>query len=172
LVFKHFATKTALYDAILECCREHDPHFDRLLNLPPTTATVAEIVRFVTEHFIALTDEDDRARHRLFIRSLLEDGEFARVGLRAFAGALLPAFSAAYERAREVGDLAPEAPDATTAFWCVAQFQLMAGSLALPGLATEFTPPVDQLVRAMLRGIGLIDEAIARFVSALPEAAE
>src|SRR6476660_5120755 len=50
LVFKHFATKTALYDAILESCEAPDPELERLAHLPPSTETLIEIVWGVTSY--------------------------------------------------------------------------------------------------------------------------
>jgi AcrR family transcriptional regulator len=160
LVFKHFATKTALYDAILESCAAPDPRFGQLLSLPPSTDALIEIVVLVTDHFAGLRDEAHKARHRLFLRSLLEDGEFARAGLRTFAGAVLPGFAAAHAAARAAGDLDPGAPPAETAFWFMAQQQLMIGSLALADAAVA-APPIET-VRAILRGIGLREAALGR----------
>ncbi len=161
LVFKHFATKTALYDAILESCEAPDPELERLAHLPPSTGTLIEIVWGVTSYFAAMPDEASRARHRLFLRSLLEDGEFARVGLRAFADCVLPVFGASFDAARASGDVV-STTTAEQAFWVMAQMQLMIGSLALTGVGDEMAATLDSNVHAMLRAIGLRDELIAR----------
>jgi AcrR family transcriptional regulator len=169
LVFKHFATKTALYDAILESCEDADPEFDRLMQLPASTGTLIEIVTSVTGHFADQSDENCRDQHRLFIRSLLEDGEFARVGLRAFENAVLPSFAASYEAARAAGDLSATAPSAPAAFWVVAQMQLMIGSLALVDAARETAVPLASHVQTMLRGIGLREDLIGRLPVLTPQ---
>ena len=161
LVFKHFATKTALYDAILESCKAPDPELERLEHLPPSTDTLIEIVWSVTSYFAAMPDEGSRARHRLFLRSLLEDGEFARIALQSFAGCVLPVFGASYDAARASGDVV-SASTAEQAFWVVAQMQLMIGSLTLAGVGSEMAATPNSNVHAMLRAVGLRDALIAR----------
>ena len=168
LVFKYFATKAALYDAIVAHCRDADPRFDRLQTLPASTATLVEIVCVVTEYFIAVADhsEDERARHRLFLRSLLEDGEFAQVGLAAFAAAVQPMFERSLAAAVRAGHLITDSPDPVAAFWSMTQMQLMIGSLALPGRGLVPEATLDESVQFILRGIGVknthVPTALAR----------
>src|SRR4029077_19983909 len=107
----------------------------RLQQLPAGTQALVEVVEGVFAHFTRLDQwtERDQAHHRLFLHSLLEDGEFARTGLRAFADCLLALFEPCFEAARAAGDLSPQAPSAKAAFWFMAQTPLMLGSLALSG---------------------------------------
>ena len=88
LVFKYFASKTALYAAMFDGCEEVNPSLQRLQQLPAGTQTLVEIVEGVMAHFTRVDQwtERDQAHHRLFLHSLLEDGEFAGAGLRAFSG--------------------------------------------------------------------------------------
>ena len=167
LVFKYFASKTALYEAIFDGCEEVDPSLQRLQELPPGTQALVEIVESVFAHFTRLDagTERDQANHRLFLFSLLEDGEFSRTGLRAFADCLLPLFEPCFEAARAAGDLSPQAPSAKAAFWFMAQTPLMLGSLVLSG--TENTMGGFsrlEMLRGTLRGIGLREDVIARYI--------
>jgi AcrR family transcriptional regulator len=167
LVFKYFASKTALYEAIFDDCGEVNPALQHMQQLPPCTRTLVEIVETVFVHFTRLDQwtERDQAHHRLFLHSLLEDGEFARAGLRTFADCLMPVLEPAYEAARAAGDLSPQAPSAQAAFWIMAQAPLMLGSLALTGAENSMGGITRlEMLRGILRGIGLRDDAIATHV--------
>jgi AcrR family transcriptional regulator len=164
LVFKYFASKTALYEAMFESCDEVNPAFAQLQQRPPGTGALVVIVQMIVDYFTGLDHacERDKAHHRLFLRSLLEDGEFARAGLRAFADILLPLFTRSYDAARAAGDLTPGAPSASAAFWLMAQTPMMIGSLALTGADAAMKGfSQTEMLRGMLRGIGLHEDAIA-----------
>jgi AcrR family transcriptional regulator len=166
LVFKYFASKTALYEAMFDSCREVSPALLRVQQLPPGTAALVEIVQLVVAYFSGLDYrvERDKSHHRLFLRSLLEDGEFARTGLRAFAETMLPLFGQCYEAARRAGDLVPEAPAADAAFWVMTQAPLMLGSLVLTGSETAMCGFSHRdLIFGILRGLGLRDAAIPAY---------
>ncbi len=166
LVFKYFASKTALYEAIFADCGEVNSALQQLQQMPPSTKALVEIVENVFAHFTQLDQwtERDQAHHRLFLHSLLEDGEFARTGLNAFADCLMPLLEPCLEAARAAGDLTPQAPSARAAFWFMAQTPLMLGSLALTG--TEHAMggfSHDEMLRGILRGIGVREEAISLY---------
>ena len=166
LVFKHFASKTALYEAILERCRDVDPALARLQSLPPGTATLIEIVQQFLAHFMALGGpcDEHKAHHRLFLRSLIEDGEFARAGLRTLSDVLMPLFTESYEAARAAGDLDPARANAAAAFWFMAQVPLMLGSIVLTGADSAMDGfSADETLRALLRGIGLHDACVTKY---------
>jgi hypothetical protein len=98
----------------------------------------------------------------MFMRSLCEDGAFARVGVEAYADELRGLFEQCFDAARQAGDLVDDAPDATTAFWILSQQQFV---MAAWGLATERVVPqlsLEENIRALLRSIGLTESAIRR----------
>lgn len=167
LVFKHFASKTALYEAMFDDCEEVNPALQRLQQLPAGTQTLVEVVEGVFAHFTRLDQCTERyqAHHRLFLHSLVEDGEFARTGLRAFADCLIGLFEPCFEAARAAGDLSPQAPSAKAAFWFMAQTPLMLGSLALSGTESAMGGfSRIEMLRGILRGIGLREDVIATYV--------
>lgn len=176
LVFKLFASKTALYDAIFESCGDVSPAFERIQQLVPSTSALIELVELVAGHFARLPEAGKQYEwnQRLFLRSLLEDGEFARVGFRTFEDALMPLFAECLETARRSGDLVDGAPEAGPAFWFMAQTPLMLGALSL----TETMRCMNgfsyrEIVQGILRGIGLREDVIARHaepVTVLPRA--
>ena len=167
LVFKYFASKTALYAAMFDGCEEVNPSLQRLQQLPAGTQTLVEIVEGVMAHFTRVDQwtERDQAHHRLFLHSLLEDGEFAGAGLRAFSDCLLSLFEPCFEAARAAGDLSPQAPSAKAAFWFMAQTPLMLGSLALTGTENAMGGfSRIEMLRGILRGIGLREDVIAKYI--------
>src|SRR5262245_48760740 len=86
LLFKHFPNKEALFTAIqLSCVSEQDlARFERLKALEPSTLTLALVVHFLVSKVIggcALPADEKVIQNRLMLRSLAEDGEFARLVL-------------------------------------------------------------------------------------------
>ena len=84
LLFKHFPNKEALYSAMqLFCCNENDPEkIDRIKALEPSTSTLVLIVHLMVSRTVGTGPEsrdDAVTHHRLMLRSMIEDGEFARL---------------------------------------------------------------------------------------------
>src|SRR5580692_754556 len=83
LLFKHFPNKEALFTAMQQgCCKEQDlGTFERLKSLEPSTSTLILMVHFLVSRIIGCAaDRNDEQviLNRLMLRSLAEDGEFAR----------------------------------------------------------------------------------------------
>src|SRR5882762_5118216 len=75
LLFKHFATKSALYAEILDEACEADPELQRLQASEPSTETLVFLVREMVGHFLRAVDhpdQDDFQRMKLLISSHLE----------------------------------------------------------------------------------------------------
>ena len=169
LVFKHFANKTALYDAIVAQYHETNPTFEELRTLPPSTQTLIGIVRFTTHYFAALANDDDessRCRYRMFFRSLSEDGVFAGIGVDAYADELNRLFVQSFDKARCSEDLTDSAPDANTAFWMMARQHLMLAAWSLFPDQSMPEPSVDDSVLFILRGIGVRDSVLKLLAAA------
>lgn len=167
LLFKYFANKTALYDAIITYCfDEDDARFPALQSLAPSTATLAVIVHEVVEYFVGLKRRGahKQSRQRLLLQSLVEDGEFARMAMRTFSEAMAPLMERSLAAAGQAGHL--EAPIAAPrAFWMAAMLQIMLGAFALhddmmPG--DELAPDAQtaEATRFILRGMGVKPQAI------------
>src|SRR5262249_48092139 len=83
LLFKHFPNKEALYAAMMFSCKSEQDHrmFERVKALEPSASTLVLLVHGLASHLIggkAARDEEQTIQNRLMMRSLLEDGEFAR----------------------------------------------------------------------------------------------
>src|SRR5262245_18396899 len=84
LLFKHFPNKEALYSAMqLFCCNEADHEkIDRIKALEPSTSTLVLIVHLMVARTVGSepgSQEDAVTHHRLMLRSMIEDREFARL---------------------------------------------------------------------------------------------
>ncbi len=81
LLFKHFPNKEALFTAMLmACCTEQEiGRFERLKELEPGASTLVLMVHTLVDFFLGRAGNDELAiQDRLMLRSLAEDGEFAR----------------------------------------------------------------------------------------------
>ena len=169
LLFKHFPTKSALYAEILaeECAA--DPALHRLLELEPSTETLVVLIREMARHFQevqALPDQQEAQRVRLMLASHLDDGEFARLIYEKIGGLIGPIFDASLARAVEAGDAKQVGREPMNLFWFAHHTLLMATLTRLPTTPclSYGEGPEQQLCEFILRGIGLNETAIDRYL--------
>ena len=179
LLFRHFPSKQSLYREIRQLGCEGDPALETLANLPPSTATLVCMLRFMVRHFLGPAESERGEldlRLRLVAHSFLEDGEFAREMFDAVSERVLPLFEASYEAAIAAGDIAARPGRPRNLFWFAQHVPAM---LALAGLPGRNCVPgdgtLDELVEEatafILRGIGMRDIAIAADAGQLRDAA-
>ena len=171
LLFKHFPTKEALFTAMkLSCSTGKDrARFERLKGLEPSASTLVVLVHFMVSRILGSdADDDDQAIHnRLMLRSLAEDGEFARLALRGIAEHCVPKVSECLKVAVAAGEAFPGPVRAASAAWFAHHLPAMIATFLLPsnpvvpyGLSREKL--VEQAVWFILRGMGLKEEVIER----------
>lgn len=170
LIFKHFPSKAALYDHILRSCVEGDEELKALLARPPSTDTLVTVVRGLVQYYTLELPEDPAAlaRHRLFLLSLLDDGEYARVVYGWLQEALMPVFTASVEAAEAAGDVVPSPVATSNRMWFAEHLGSMLANLCLGGQPAVVHPCRDEpLARQaawfILRGVGMTDAALARY---------
>ena len=168
LIFKHFPSKASLYEAIFLSCVDGDPEYERLIALPPGTATLVQMIQGLVGYFVmeVPADPNERARHRLSIISLLEDGEFMRQVYEGIRSRFLPCFTASIDAAIAAGDLVPGPVDPESGFWLAEHLCEMMATVCLSGgTVVPYSCGRPELARRtawfILRGLGLRDEAIA-----------
>jgi AcrR family transcriptional regulator len=172
LLFKHFPNKEALFSEMqLSCCNEQDLGFlDRLHALEPSASTLVLLVHFLVSRIVAqcaLRDDDRISQNRLIMRSLAEDGEFARLLFRRFVAAgWVPKVEECTRAAVAAGD-AVATPSAHLGAWlthhlaaAVLFHQLPEEPVVDYGVSRDEL--IEQAVWFCLRGIGLKDAAIRR----------
>src|SRR5262245_24715834 len=178
LLFKHFPNKEVLYSAMQASCSSGpDPEqLERIKALAPSTSTLVVIVHFMVSKTVGKEcngDEDAIIQHRLMLRSLMEDGEFARL----FFQRSLSCWMTKVEDCLEAASAAGEASHGPVAPKLAAIFARHLAKTIMLSLIPD-TPIVDygvsrealieQAVWFTLRGMGVRDDAIRRYYN--PEA--
>src|SRR5216684_3930458 len=81
LMFRHYPSKEALYQAVIsQAVAPFDEEIDRLATLEPSTSTLIHLIHFVASMQVRISKNPERENlMRLYVRSLTEDGAFARV---------------------------------------------------------------------------------------------
>jgi AcrR family transcriptional regulator len=172
LLFKHFPNKEALYSAMqLACCNERDfDQIERLTALEPSASTLVLLVEFFVSRVVEgpHCDRDKAIHARLMLRSLNEDGEFARLCLKGLPSDLIRWMAASLQAAVVAGDAYDGPVQPALGCWFTHHLVTMIKTYLLPttpvvdyGLPREKV--VEQVTWYTLRGMGLKEEAICRY---------
>jgi AcrR family transcriptional regulator len=172
LLFKHFPTKEALFSAMqLACFSEQDQgRIERLKALEPSASTLVLMVHFLVAKVVGgcgFHSEEHAVQNRLMLRSLAEDGEFARLLFRRLATGWIPKIEECLKAAVAAGEVVngPVRPGLAGWFAHHLAAAIMLHSLPSPP-AVDYGVPrdkvVEQAVWFALRGMGLKEEAIRR----------
>jgi AcrR family transcriptional regulator len=172
LLYKHFPGKEALYAEIQKLsCQGHDPAMQKLAALEPSASTLVYLAYYFMRCLLlgkpgGAIEWD--TRHRLMLKSLLEDGAFARLVYQSRFDCYCSRMEACLDAAIAAGQAvkSPLTPGNR------ARFAYHVGAW----LALEHLPPkpainykatraqlLDQCVWFVLRGMGLTDQALATY---------
>jgi AcrR family transcriptional regulator len=174
LLFQHFPTKEALYAAMLSTLfgdevPDVNSHF---IAMEPSTATLVTIVHQFYTSLIDPRGPADKADiaivARLMFRSLVEDGEFARLFIRRIPARLVAKLEECIKAAAAAHDLDVSHAQANIPGWFTHHLAitLMLQRLADPPIVeygVSGSKLVDEAVLFALRGIGLKETAIRRY---------
>jgi AcrR family transcriptional regulator len=173
LLFKHFPNKEELYLAMQRSCSsEQDPEkMERIKALEPSTSTLVLIVHLMVSKTISgmcSGNEDALIHHRLMLRSLMEDGEFARLFLQRSLSCWLVKVEECLEAAQAAGEAncSPVLPRLGALFARhLAKIIMLSLMPATPIVDYEMSREelIEQAVWFSLRGMGVRDEAIRRY---------
>ena len=170
LLFRHFPSKQALYDAVHErLIAIQDANFEVMtLPAPSTEGLVRMLWATLRACVYGRHSAQAAAAQRIMLLSLAGDGEHAREfyarahrkGVRALAQAI--------EAARAAGDLDGESIDPRNAFALIGHIATMITSAQLTGKSVvPWAPSKDRLLRDAVhfcgRGIGLSEAALGRY---------
>jgi AcrR family transcriptional regulator len=173
LLFKHFPNKEALYSAmLLTCCPAKDsPVVERLTALEPSASSLVILVH----QFIARLieggrpgEEEQEIHHRLMLRSLLEDGEFARFFLERATACWLTKAEECLKAAVAASEAVVSPVQPRLASWFVEHIAVKIMTSLRPAMpivdyGVSRKQLVEQAVWFALRGMGLKDETIRRY---------
>jgi AcrR family transcriptional regulator len=176
LLFKHFPNKESLYAAMQHsCCSEEDNgKWERLKALKPSASTLAILVHLFLSRMVGQKNDrtDEESLHfRLMLRSLADDGEFARLFMKGSPAQINRMLEACLKAAVAAGDAVAEPVRPQLAAWLGQHLAAIIKINMLPetpvvdyGLARDKL--VQQMVWFILRGMGLKEEAIKRHYNA------
>lgn len=173
LLFKHFPDKESLYEAMLDDFAKASDQgvAERLAALEPSTASLVLLVHALLARVIRRAQPasgEEAIRLRLLQRSMMGDGDFARMLLRRrFTTLLLPKMRACIEAAVAAGDARPTATSPNLMVWFTHHLAAMVLLHLLPKKPiVDYGMTRDQIVQEavpfLLRGMGLTEEAIAK----------
>jgi AcrR family transcriptional regulator len=178
LLFKHFPNKEALYSAMQAfCSNERDPErLERIKALEPSTTTLVLVVHMVVTRIVrreCADDEDASIHHRLMLRSMMEDGEFARLFFQRSASCWLAKVEECLAAAVASGDAVAGLvlPNLGGIFTHHLAKTIMLSLIPSTPVVDYGMPSellIEQAVWFSLRGMGVKDEAIKRYYN--PEA--
>lgn len=170
LLFKHFPTKEALYSAMMfSCCQEKDQGMaERLMALEPSASTLVVMLHRLVSHLLGPKADAEGVQNRLMLRSLMEDGEFARLFLERVAAHWIAKVEECLKAAVAAGEAVNGSVQPRLLGWFAHHLAVMIMVYAMPaqavvdyGVAREQL--VEQAVWFGLRGMGLKDEVIKRY---------
>jgi AcrR family transcriptional regulator len=173
LLYRHFQGKADLYDAVQTCCiGQATTDARRLQELPDSTATLV-LACYLVMRNIELGTAPGGAQQdvpRLILRSLLEDGVFARGFVKMAASHFLEKLERCIRAGIEAGEIEESFDHALTGAWFAHH---LAGAIVfyrLPGESVvdyPGAPSIDEMldrsVRFALRGLGLTRAAIEKY---------
>jgi AcrR family transcriptional regulator len=173
LLFKHFPNKEALFSAMqASCCGEQAlGTFERLKALEPSSSTLVLLVHFLVSKIVtssAAGDEEQTIPSRLMLRSLAEDGDFARSWLEQLAQGWIPKVEQCIQAAVAAGEAVKGPVSPNLLGWFTHHMAAMLTMNLLPAEpVVDYGAPreklAEQAVWFALRGMGLKEEAIRRY---------
>jgi AcrR family transcriptional regulator len=173
LLFQHFPTKAALYQAIVAEGCKGDPELEVFLSLRPSTSTLVAMAVGMADHFLggdsSESVEERDIKHRLICQSYLDDGEYGRLIFGWATEHIFPLFAASLEAAHAAGDLRDKPSSALNAFHFsvnvvagVAYARLNGRDMA--GYEGDDAALRQDAARFILRGFGVTEQAIDRHI--------
>ncbi len=173
LLFKHFPNKEALFSAMqLSCCAEQDHvRLARLKALKPAASTLVLMVHFLVSRMIAgcgSRDDDRVIQNRLILRSLAEDGDFARLMVRRLSAHWIPKVEECIKAAVASGEAIDGPIPPRLRGWFTHHLAAIVMIYLLPDApVVDYGLPRDKIIEQAvwfaLRGMGLKEEAIRRY---------
>jgi len=171
LLYKHYPSKEALYQAMLSSCdNEFMGEVKKIISLEPSTSTLVTLVHFLVSSLFGHRVPDLEIRLRLYLQSILGDGEFARFIMKQKQEtcSVVPTISKSIEAAYIAGDMVQTSMPAALRALFVDRLTCALVSELLPtNPAVDYGVTREELIEHTvwfaLRGIGMKDAAIQRY---------
>jgi AcrR family transcriptional regulator len=173
LLFKHFPNKEALFSAMQHSCCNEAVHgmFARLNALEPSASTLALMTHFLVSRIVGGCggpDDAETIQTRLMLRSLAEDGEFARLFLRERPAGWIPKVEECLKAALAAGEAVEMPVRPALRGWFTHHLAAMLTTHLMHAKpVVDYGVSCDRLIEQTvwfaLRGMGLKEQAIRRY---------
>ena len=172
LLYKHFPSKKAIYSAIQNICfnEERAKTVQRMEALEPSTQNLVFLVHYLFSQLFGerLSDDNVRSFIRLVLRSLMDEGEFARSAIKEGPSRWVRKVDECIKAAIAAGDAVNGSTATNLAGWFAHHLATMIMiNLLHEKLVVEYKVSQkklqEQAVLFTLRGMGLKEEAIRRY---------
>ncbi len=171
LLYRHFKSKDELYTAIQDMiCDSKDMIVERFGTFKPSAQTLVLVVYFMMRMIIDRSgDPVSRSIPRLFLMSLLEDGDFVKTFYAGRMTPLYPLVEASLEAAFESGELNIQPIKSKSSLWFIHHVYMCMRIYSLPGSLLDYgLEGEDETLHIMpyiLRGLGLKESAIEKYLN-------
>ncbi len=172
LLYKHFPSKKAIYSAIQKSCftEERAKIIQSLEALEPSTPNLVALVHYLFSQLFGerLSNDNVRSFIRLVLRSLMDEGEFARSAIKEGPSRWVRKVDECIKAAIAAGDAVNGSAMINMAGWFAHHLATMIMiNLLHAKLVVEYKVSrkklQEQAVLFTLRGMGLKEEAIKRY---------
>jgi AcrR family transcriptional regulator len=172
LLYKHFPSKKAIYSAIQQSCFGQDREIiiKQLEAMRPSTQNLVVLVEYLFSRLFddRLSDDDVRAMIHLMLRSVMDEGEFARFAFKHGPLHWVSKVEECLKAAVAAGDAVNGGNIAKLGGWFAHHLaaMIMINLLHAKPVIDYGVPQKklqEQAVLFTLRGMGLKDKAIAKY---------
>lgn len=172
LIYKHFPSKDSLYAEIQKHgCKGCDPVLQKLTTLEPSTSTLVHVIYYLMRANIVGRCNDPvplETRQRMVLHSCLEDGSFTRFLYHNRLAENMSRIEACMDAAVGAGDMIDSPVSKRNRLLFAHHLATMIAIMVLPKEPViDYNVSKQELLHeAMLfglRGLGLSDQAIARY---------
>lgn len=170
LLYRHFPSKQAMYEAMTTAClgERGAEEFKQIIAMEPSASTLVLLIHFTISHMVFEAKADGKETDLLLVRSLLEDGELARVMYETRGHVWHKKVRESLLAARKAGEAHDGAPVDEIAGWLAKSVGFGMSLLlrpAKPVVDVELSREelTERCVWFILLGLGLKPEAIKRY---------
>ena len=176
VLYRHFPSKAALYREIqrqVDSAEDHAAALRSFEAMPASTEKLVLGLHMLITHLVLDIDEEHKVFPRLMLRSLLDNGAFARTNLSDVDARWFRMLADSLAAARNVGDADDVQAAPSLMVWMTHHLAFALKAMAIPAKpVVEYGVSRKQLahqaVLFALRGMGVREAALARCLASVP----
>jgi AcrR family transcriptional regulator len=164
LIYKHFPNKRELYESVFaSICSDLAHELDALDNLEGNFESFMQFMRRFVDHVFGHDENFNRFLPKVIMRSIIEDGEFAKYFLQKIDAKVATFFSRCLKSCKKEKLISIDLPPEDLAFWFSHHCVVMMKFMIQPGKQiVDYKKPTTELKKHLffflMRGIGFREE--------------